>query len=276
MKAESKMDSMEAFKAARLDDEFVDLTVKESKSEGSGCRHVIFTDGNGFHVFDEFRHAAAAQAGDVLRIFGDLRNIRGVGRLVGGKLVELYRYWPKRSANLLPVERVRWIELREKEKKDGELSADEEHEFSMLSEIRRGEVAAMLPVPTCCEAARRDPATVFYVSVYDEDSSAVEGRWELRTHEKLAQSREGAIRARMALEGRHVDQIFTLPPEPKFCPYCGVSLPKMRRKNPAPENVCRVEDGGYYCSTCKERLHACLCDPPEAAFEFDNGVGGAK
>ena len=243
---------------------------------GDGCRSVLFTDGNGFHVFDEFRHAAAAQSGDVLRIFGDLRNIRGVGRLVGGKLVELYRYWPKRSADLLPVERERWIELREKEKKEGELSADEEHEFAMFSEIRRGEVAAMLPVPVCCEAARLDPASVFYVSMHDEDGRAVEGRWELKTHEKLIGLREGAVRARMALEGRHADRIFTLPPEPKFCPYCGMPLPKMRRKNPVPENICRAGDG-YYCETCEERLDACLCDPPEAAFEFaSDSSGGVK
>jgi hypothetical protein len=271
MRAESKMDAMEAFKAARLDDEFVDLVVKKSDSEGAGCRHVIFMDGNGFHIYDEFGHAAAAQAGDVLRVFGDLRNIRGVGRLVGGKLVELYRYWPKRSAGLSPAERERWAELREKEKKEGKLSESEEYEFRMLWDMRAGEAAAMLPVPACCEAARSDPAIVFYVNVYGEDSSEVEGHWELKTHEKLVRLREGAGRARMALEGRHVDRIFTSPPEPKFCPYCGAPLPKMRRKNPAPENVCRVEDGGYHCSTCKERLHACLCDPPETAFEFEDG-----
>jgi hypothetical protein len=281
MRTERAMDAMEAFKAARLDDEFVDLSVKESVSEGVGCRHVVFSDGNGFHVYDEFGHAAAPQVGDVLRIFGDLRNIRGVGRLVHGKLVELYRYWPKRSANLTAAERARWNELRVKEKKEGELSSDEEHEFAMFSEIRRGEVARTLPVPPCCEAARRDPAIVFYVSVYSGDSSAAEGRWELRTHEKLTLMMEDATRARMALEGRRVDHIHVLPPEPKFCPYCGASLPKMRRKDPVPETVCRVEDGGYYCSTCKERLHECLCDPPEAAFEFaerhgDDVFGGAE
>ena len=56
-------------------------------------------------------------------------------------------------------------------------------------------------------------------------------------------------------------------PEPKFCPYCGTALPKLVRKKPMPKNICRVTDGGYYCSTCRERLDNCLCDPPASAFE---------
>jgi hypothetical protein len=56
-------------------------------------------------------------------------------------------------------------------------------------------------------------------------------------------------------------------PAPKFCPYCGTLLPEMRLKDPVPENVTRVLDGGYYCSTCHERLNECLCDPPSSAFE---------
>lgn len=63
-----------------------------------------------------------------------------------------------------------------------------------------------------------------------------------------------------------VEGIQTMP-EPTHCPFCGTPLPKMVRKDPIPPHICRVTDGGYYCDTCKQRLNACICDPPEAAFE---------
>lgn len=51
------------------------------------------------------------------------------------------------------------------------------------------------------------------------------------------------------------------------CPFCCVPLPLMRRKLQSSASLCRITDGGYYCATCRERLHVCLCDPLESAFE---------
>ncbi len=111
---------------------------------------------------------------------------------------------------------------------------------------------SMIPVPMCCEAAQRYPAISFSVDYGDGDSNEAPGGWY------IAKNRE--------LETRGPDH-HREPPAPKFCPYCGTSLPVMRRKVPAPKTVCRIIDGGYYCNTCRERLGGCLCDPLSSAFE---------
>ena len=54
-----------------------------------------------------------------------------------------------------------------------------------------------------------------------------------------------------------------------FCPFCGQKLPPIRMKDPLPEPVMTMDDGGYYCSTCHERLHCCECRPPEEMWEVD-------
>jgi hypothetical protein len=54
---------------------------------------------------------------------------------------------------------------------------------------------------------------------------------------------------------------------PKFCPYCGTTLPEIRPRAKPYKNVCKVTDGGYYCDTCEERLMGCKCHPPECAWE---------
>ena len=51
------------------------------------------------------------------------------------------------------------------------------------------------------------------------------------------------------------------------CPFCRASLPLMRRKVQPSSYLCLVTDGGDRCATCSERLHSCLCDPLESAFE---------
>lgn len=44
-----------------------------------------------------------------------------------------------------------------------------------------------------------------------------------------------------------------------FCPHCATPIPGIK-KIQVKGTVCKVTDGGYYCDTCEERLHACKCD----------------
>ena len=49
-----------------------------------------------------------------------------------------------------------------------------------------------------------------------------------------------------------------------FCPFCATKIPEIVPAQPDPnKKYCQVTDGGYYCNTCKERLNACTCYPPE-------------
>ena len=135
----------------------------------------------------------------------------------------------------------------------GRLDPEDEDCQAVYDELRTRQLAA-LPHPTCCQAARDYPAIVFQTDVYEGDSRKAEGAWE----PSLVRAFREARMARRDLRD---------PPEAKFCCYCGLSLPKMVRKKKFPSHTCVVKDGGYYCSTCKERLHACRCLPPEFAFE---------
>ncbi len=54
-----------------------------------------------------------------------------------------------------------------------------------------------------------------------------------------------------------------------FCPNCGKKLPQIKMKEVLPEKVMVISDGGYYCDTCGERLHACTCTHPEEMWELD-------
>lgn len=69
-----------------------------------------------------------------------------------------------------------------------------------------------------------------------------------------------------------------------YCPFCGKILPDVRLKQPPPDTaidprkipaatytttkVMSIADGGYYCTTCGERLMNCTCDPPETLWEI--------
>lgn len=137
----------------------------------------------------------------------------------------------------------------------GVFDEDDDQRDDLFEELRRRQLAA-LPTPTCCKAAQEYPTIMFSVDVYDQDSREAEGKWTT-AHLKVFQ--EQGLRERR--------DYFKHMPEPKFCNYCGLSLPKMARKKAFPKNTCVVKDGGYYCSTCKERLNACRCLPPEFAWE---------
>lgn len=54
----------------------------------------------------------------------------------------------------------------------------------------------------------------------------------------------------------------------KHCPFCGTKLPKVEVDTDPPQPLCVVTDGGYYCDTCKERLNACECNHPAAAYRI--------
>lgn len=56
--------------------------------------------------------------------------------------------------------------------------------------------------------------------------------------------------------------------EVKFCPHCAKSVPEIEPSNITDRKICSVTDGGYYCDSCSERLHACTCLPHEYRWKI--------
>lgn len=147
-----------------------------------------------------------------------------------------------------------------------DLSTEEEQELEQLIDERTWESIKKTVRPTCCEAAQKYPVitfevdsgldTKFYVPE-SYDSDAAEGDWRVHASSELLKwFMDGTPRY-------YIDR-----PPARFCPYCGEPLPKMVRSKVAPPPpVRRVIGDSDYCATCKERLQACICDPPEVAFE---------
>lgn len=157
---------------------------------------------------------------------------------------------------MTPEERIRWEELRKKAKKDS--TVHETREYSDLISRRLVEVMRLIPVPQCCEASRDFPTVTFSVDYADNiPSDKGPGKWHVTRSTPLEEY----------YRDRDDPGWWGRIPEPKFCPYCGTPLPKMRRKDPPPKTVCLITDGGYYCARCKDRLDSCLCDPISFAFE---------
>ena len=153
-------------------------------------------------------------------------------------------------------------ELRGRE----QLSDEEEQELEGLLDERTWEAIRKIVRPTCCEAAQKYPVITFGINTgflvnpsnpRDYDSGKVDGEWRVHaSSDLLSRFSDGTQR------------YFLDRPSAKFCPYCGEPLPKMvRKKDPPPPPVCRIIGDSDYCETCKERLQACICDPPEVAFE---------
>lgn len=70
---------------------------------------------------------------------------------------------------------------------------------------------------------------------------------------------------------RHLDwgEIHRPPVAPKFCPYCGTSLPAIE---PRPGIIAPIWRGDTdYCGTCNERNMNCCCLPPWATFQPASG-----
>lgn len=143
-------------------------------------------------------------------------------------------------------------------KADEEFEKGEWNELDRLRDILNSDNMEAIQRPRCCEAVVKYPPIHFYVDCYD-DSNLSDGKWYTATNGKLTDHERS--------KSKDVIVYIKNRPEPKFCPYCATPLPKMVRKNPAPEGICTVSDGGYYCDTCSERLNGCRCLPMSAAFE---------
>ena len=94
-----------------------------------------------------------------------------------------------------------------------------------------------------------------------EDTDTAEGHWEATLDQTTVREwsrRQATDTLRDWRENA---------PAPRFCPWCGTALPRMRRKADRDPDICRVNDGGYYCATCGDRLNVCDCLYPSAAFE---------
>jgi len=108
-------------------------------------------------------------------------------------------------------------------------------------------------LPTCCEPARLHSPV--YLCVKDDGEAC----WLASTH--------AVIHSELAME--RPDVYYHLRPAASFCPYCGERLPKMRKRAVPPEPLCRPDEEGFYCLTCRRRANECHCLPPEAAWEPD-------
>jgi hypothetical protein len=120
---------------------------------------------------------------------------------------------------------------------------------------------AARPWPVCCSEMRKHRGLVYArfldESFYDTPDSP----------EKYQQFSMGWAIAYEA-PSRGISRGMTQVVYPERCPFCGQVLPKIVPKKKRPEPLCKIEDGGYYCSECRERAHGCLCFPPHAAYEI--------
>lgn len=97
--------------------------------------------------------------------------------------------------------------------------------------------------PNCCPRAKEAVALRYYLKdIYESKGQEdKKPRWTIRD-----------------LDNKTIDC--------DYCPFCGKKLPEIRPRQKKMK-VCVVTDGGYYCDTCGNRLHACRCPPPEFAWE---------
>lgn len=109
-------------------------------------------------------------------------------------------------------------------------SQEQELEFDRLMAQRRQEQKASAPRLTCCDAIQEYPVITFVVRIENRDTSKAPGRWFVRVSEDFWNDYSG---------GHYIDYIKGMP-EPEYCPFCASELPKMKRKNPVPPNICRV------------------------------------
>jgi hypothetical protein len=140
----------------------------------------------------------------------------------------------------------RYKELNED---DRSLTNDERKEFFALRRYIEKKRKSTVPMPKCCLEIQNFCTVYASVDIYDtKDSSKEDACWKIQydfEHSLIKKS----------------------PPSPQYCPWCGTKLPELVRKKNPPTPICVVNDGGYYCSVCKERLIACDCLSPEAAWE---------
>jgi hypothetical protein len=153
-------------------------------------------------------------------------------------------------------------ELIEKDR-SGDLEEDDSYTLQDLMERASAIASLSLPIPQCCEESRKYPVICFHEEIYGDFFNVGSAGWEISPLQKLQDIIMDINTKDFAERRRWIQNR----PKPKFCPYCGKKLPKMVKKDPQPERICKVTDGGNYCDTCNERLRNCYCLPPEAAWE---------
>jgi len=135
------------------------------------------------------------------------------------------------------------------------LDEDKEYdEWDQAGDELRQRQLAVIPRPTCCQAAKDYPAVRFYAGF---DKGKLKGAWQAGRPEG-AEELAGKVTRGLTYH--------TSRPEARFCCYCGLHLPKLVPKKEFPEHTSRVTDGGYSCDTCGGSQD-CVCLPPEFAFE---------
>lgn len=147
-------------------------------------------------------------------------------------------------------------ELEEKEEND-ELIGDDFYQIDSLQIKRKLDGSKLIPTPKCCKTIQEYPVVWFCLN-YNQDgknSLEVDGKWHITIPDNPRIKRS-------------YDWYRDFP-YPKFCPFCGEDLPKMRRKDPVPDYISVVKYDSDCCETCGENMR-CYCDPPEAAWEIDD------
>jgi hypothetical protein len=141
---------------------------------------------------------------------------------------------------------------------DGELVGDDFYQLDSLQIKRNLDKAKLIPTPKCCQAIQEYPVVWFCLNYHKDgkNSLEVDGNWHITIPENPGVKRSYEWYGNF--------------PSPKFCPFCGEDLPKMKIKDPVPDYIAVIEYDSNYCETCGERCISCLCDPPEAAWEIDD------
>ena len=136
---------------------------------------------------------------------------------------------------------------------------DEDQEFVPDPEIEL--LNSKRITPRCCEQAIKTQGV--FLSVYQGwiyGDNLTEPQWVIKS-----------IDQKLGFDS--VDQVF-------YCPFCSRLLPEIIRPVVATTKpICKCIDTGYYCATCKERLHACHCLAPAYAWGpnfYDPNFGDQK
>lgn len=130
----------------------------------------------------------------------------------------------------------------------------EDIEWDRLCRRRETEMHESRPWPTCCKEMQRHRGLI----------------WALLP-DRFGSMPDSPKRRRMlpewSIQYQKPGDTWQALSCPKHCPFCGRSLPKLRLRESPPAPLCRIEDGGFYCNECGERVSNCYCYPLEAAYE---------
>jgi len=165
----------------------------------------------------------------------------------------------KKKERKIHPEIIKLQELRRLEE-DDKLTEEQGYEMDRLQTSRRQARVTLAPSLKCCKEIQDYPAVFFKIDYRNKEgknSLEAAGGWHIEIPQVYDRD---FYRTR---------EWFANLPSPKFCPFCGTPLPKMRRKDPVPEFIATYDYDADYCNTCGERCMCCQCDPPEAAWEED-------